>query len=268
MLKTLMTVSTVLLTTAAFAQSNTKSPGSSEYAPGHKMQKSSTKGASEYAPGHQKNMAGPRPFRKRAGPSVDHRIGGDGSHQEEVTRFPAQRPGIPAGPLCVGACQQVRPFYRYLAALKRCDASMAAFPASGRFCVPLVTITFKTWVFRNFAMERPSRFASFESSEFRELADESIDDVATRQADEPVRNRPGPDQSRPDHPGPAAADRAEGRRTGPLVPRQSAPPAAPTTSSATPPRSGATRRRNGSSPTPSTSPRAATPATTTATWCG
>ena len=33
MLKTLMTVSTVLLTTAAFAQSNTKSPGSSEYAP-------------------------------------------------------------------------------------------------------------------------------------------------------------------------------------------------------------------------------------------
>jgi len=34
-----------------------------------------------------------------------------------------------------------------------------------RFCVPLVTITFKTWVFRNFAMERPSRFASFESSE-------------------------------------------------------------------------------------------------------
>ena len=36
MLKTLMTVSTVLLTTAAFAQSNTKSPGSSEYAPGHR----------------------------------------------------------------------------------------------------------------------------------------------------------------------------------------------------------------------------------------
>src|SRR6185369_4387796 len=33
------------------------------------------------------------------------------------------------------------------------------------FCVPLVTITFKTWVFRNFAMERPSRFASFESSD-------------------------------------------------------------------------------------------------------
>jgi hypothetical protein len=34
-----------------------------------------------------------------------------------------------------------------------------------RLCVPLVTITFKTWVFRNFAMEQPSRFASFESSE-------------------------------------------------------------------------------------------------------
>jgi hypothetical protein len=60
MLKTLITVSTVLLTTAAFAQSSTKSPGSSEYAPGQKMQKSKTSkapGASEYAPGHQKNTA-------------------------------------------------------------------------------------------------------------------------------------------------------------------------------------------------------------------
>ena len=57
MLKTLITVSTVLLTTAAFAQSSAKSPGSSEYAPGQKMQKSSTKGATEYAPGHQKNTA-------------------------------------------------------------------------------------------------------------------------------------------------------------------------------------------------------------------
>ena len=59
MLKTLITVSTVLLTTAAFAQSTTKSKGSSEYAPGHQMQKGSTKGASEFAPGHQKNTAGP-----------------------------------------------------------------------------------------------------------------------------------------------------------------------------------------------------------------
>jgi len=64
MLKTLLTVSTVLLTTAAFAQTATKSPGSSEYAPGHKMQKSTTsttkmktKGASRYAPGHQTNTA-------------------------------------------------------------------------------------------------------------------------------------------------------------------------------------------------------------------
>jgi len=60
MLKTLITVSTVLLTTAAFAQGTTKSPGSSEYAPGQKMQKSKTSkapGASEYAPGHQKNTA-------------------------------------------------------------------------------------------------------------------------------------------------------------------------------------------------------------------
>jgi hypothetical protein len=60
MLKTLLTVSTVLLTTAAFAQGTTKSPGSSEYAPGQKMQKSTTStapGASEYAPGHQKKTA-------------------------------------------------------------------------------------------------------------------------------------------------------------------------------------------------------------------
>jgi hypothetical protein len=60
MLKTLLTVSTVLLTTAAFAQTSTKSPGSSDYAPGQKMQKSKTStapGASEYAPGHQKKTA-------------------------------------------------------------------------------------------------------------------------------------------------------------------------------------------------------------------
>lgn len=60
MLKTLITVSTVLLTTAAFAQSGTKSPGSSQYSPGHQMQNSPTStapGAYEYAPGHQKNTA-------------------------------------------------------------------------------------------------------------------------------------------------------------------------------------------------------------------
>ena len=34
-----------------------------------------------------------------------------------------------------------------------------------RFCVPLVTITFKTWVFLNFAMERPSQFASLKVSD-------------------------------------------------------------------------------------------------------
>jgi len=60
MLKTLITVATVLLTTAAFEQTSTKSPGSSGYAPGHKMQKSkisTAPGASEYAPGHQKKTA-------------------------------------------------------------------------------------------------------------------------------------------------------------------------------------------------------------------
>ena len=40
-----------------------------------------------------------------------------------------------------------------------------AFPPESGFCVPLVTITFKTWVFRDFAMERRSGFASFEMSE-------------------------------------------------------------------------------------------------------
>ncbi len=63
MLKTLITVSTVLLATSAFAQSGTKSQGSSQYAPGQQMQnstKSTGPGASEYAPGHQKNTtAGP-----------------------------------------------------------------------------------------------------------------------------------------------------------------------------------------------------------------
>ena len=58
MLKTLITVATVLLTTAAFAQVSTKSPGSSESAPGQKMQKSkTTTGAAKYAPGHQKKTA-------------------------------------------------------------------------------------------------------------------------------------------------------------------------------------------------------------------
>ncbi|WP_235977240.1 hypothetical protein [Bradyrhizobium archetypum] len=60
MLKTLIAVSTaLLLATSAFAQ-GTKSPGSSEYAPGQKMQKSTKStapGASEYAPGHQKKSA-------------------------------------------------------------------------------------------------------------------------------------------------------------------------------------------------------------------
>jgi hypothetical protein len=60
MLKTLITVSTVLLATAAFAQTGTKAPGSSEYAPGQQMQKATTStapGASEYAPGHKKKTA-------------------------------------------------------------------------------------------------------------------------------------------------------------------------------------------------------------------
>ena len=60
MLKTLITASTVLLATAAFAQTGTKSPGSSDYAPGQQMQKAKTStapGASEYAPGHQKKSA-------------------------------------------------------------------------------------------------------------------------------------------------------------------------------------------------------------------
>jgi hypothetical protein len=60
MLKTLITVSTVLLATSAFAQSGTKSQGSSQYAPGQQMRNDPTSkgpGASEYSPGHQKNTA-------------------------------------------------------------------------------------------------------------------------------------------------------------------------------------------------------------------
>ncbi len=61
MLKPLIAATALLVATSAFAQSDkTKSPGSSAYAPGQKMQKSKTStapGASEYAPGHQKNTA-------------------------------------------------------------------------------------------------------------------------------------------------------------------------------------------------------------------
>src|SRR2546426_6423474 len=105
---------------------------------------------------------------------------------------------------------QVQFFYRSLAPLAQCNASMDRFlPPESRFCVPLVTITFKTWVFLNFAMERPSRFASLKAAIPR-TREWMQADVATRQADEPVRNRPGSGQSRPDPTGPAAAGRAEG----------------------------------------------------------
>ena len=84
MLKTLITVSTVLLTTAAFAQSNTKSPGSSEYAPGQKMQNSRVRRQGRVgirAGTPEEHGEGPRPFGKRAGSADDDRIG---HGQEEV----------------------------------------------------------------------------------------------------------------------------------------------------------------------------------------
>ena len=136
MLKTLITVSTVLLTTAAFAQVNTKSPGSSEYAPGQKMQKSKTStapGASEYAPGHQKNTAkGPGHSEKRAG-SADHRIG----CEEEVLVLQWRGPASTPGRLACG-CPQVRPgpFYRSSASLAQCDASLHRFTAAKPLLCP------------------------------------------------------------------------------------------------------------------------------------
>src|SRR2546426_12738058 len=70
---------------------------------------------------------------------------------------------------------QVQFFYRSLAPLAQCNASMDRFlPPESRFCVPLVTITFKTWVFRNFAMERPSRFASLKAANPR-IAESKMD---------------------------------------------------------------------------------------------
>jgi hypothetical protein len=59
------------------------------------------------------------------------------------------------------ACPQVRSFYSIIGAGRSINIPLS--PES-RFCVPLVTITFKTWVFLNFAMERPSRFASLKAA--------------------------------------------------------------------------------------------------------
>jgi hypothetical protein len=59
MKKSLIVAGTMLFAASAFAQSAT-TPGSSDSAPGHKMQKStksSAPGASEYAPGHKMQNA-------------------------------------------------------------------------------------------------------------------------------------------------------------------------------------------------------------------
>ena len=64
-----------------------------------------------------------------------------------------------------GASPHVQYFYGSLASLAQCDASMdRLLSPENRLCVPLVTITLKTWVFRNFAMERPCRFASLKAA--------------------------------------------------------------------------------------------------------
>ena len=135
------------------------------------------------------------------------------------------------------------------------------------FCVPLVTITFKTWVFLNFAMERPSRFASLKGSDSQNSRMDAGPMLRRVRLVNPFEIDPGPGHPRPSRR--TGRSRSSGRlRIGPPVPRRSATPAVPTTSSATPRRNGATRRRNGSSPIPSTSRRTAIPASTTATWCG
>jgi hypothetical protein len=73
-------------------------------------------------------------------------------------------------------------------------------PPGSRFCVPLVTITFKTWVFRNFAMERPSRFASFESSDSQNSrmdAGPMLRRVKLMNPFEIVQDRMAPDRQQP-----------------------------------------------------------------------
>lgn len=63
MLKSLIVASAMIVATSAFAQTTTKSPGSSQYAPGQQMQNSTSPstapGASEYAPGQQNDTTGP-----------------------------------------------------------------------------------------------------------------------------------------------------------------------------------------------------------------
>lgn len=59
MLKAVVVIGALVAATSAFAQTDRKEPGASQYAPGQQMQdpnaKSTALGASEYAPGHQKN---------------------------------------------------------------------------------------------------------------------------------------------------------------------------------------------------------------------
>lgn len=60
MLKAVVVIGALVAATSAFAQTDRKEPGASQYAPGQQMQdpnaKSAAPGASEYAPGHQKNI--------------------------------------------------------------------------------------------------------------------------------------------------------------------------------------------------------------------
>jgi hypothetical protein len=61
MLKSLIVAASLVLATAAFAQSNTQKsgPGQSEFAPGHQSNTNKGPGHSESAPGQQPNRAGP-----------------------------------------------------------------------------------------------------------------------------------------------------------------------------------------------------------------
>ena len=113
-------------------------------------------------------------------------------------------------------CPQVRSFHRSPASLAQCDASMDRFLPQRRFCVPPVTITFKTWVFRNFAMERPSRLASFESSDSQNSrmdAGPMLRRVKLMNPFEIVQDLVTQDRITPERQQ-AAAGRAEGRQSG------------------------------------------------------
>jgi hypothetical protein len=91
LLKSAIVTSTLLLATAAFAQTSSQSsPGASSNAPGQQMQNSTKPstgpGASEYAPGHQTNKAGPGHSESAPGQQPTTTGSGSGSSSGSATK--------------------------------------------------------------------------------------------------------------------------------------------------------------------------------------